>query len=152
MSHYCALAVLPANTEDLDAAVDELMRPHQEDWDDDHTDGWWDWFQIGGRFTGWLDGYDPEADPANIDENGDVKWPTQWVRWSGDVARWADVADRVAERPPFTVVYLGGVAHRKVWDGNELIDVDQVPAALAAIPADAIVVVVDYHSLIAPTS
>lgn len=27
----------------------------------------WDWWKIGGRWTGFLDGYDPETDPANIE-------------------------------------------------------------------------------------
>lgn len=27
----------------------------------------WDWWQIGGRWTGRLDGYDPEKDPKNIE-------------------------------------------------------------------------------------
>lgn len=27
----------------------------------------WDWWQIGGRWTGSLDGYDPETDPENIE-------------------------------------------------------------------------------------
>ena len=28
----------------------------------------WDWFQIGGRWTGYLDGYNPEEDPSNLEE------------------------------------------------------------------------------------
>jgi len=64
---------------------------------------WWDWWQIGGRWTGLWDGYDPSADPTNIKPcdlcagtgkrpdaecvngcngcNGtgkSQKWPTQW--------------------------------------------------------------------------
>jgi len=27
----------------------------------------WDWYQLGGRWTGHFDGYDPETDPANIE-------------------------------------------------------------------------------------
>ena len=27
----------------------------------------WDWYQIGGRWTGYLDGYNPDEDPANIE-------------------------------------------------------------------------------------
>jgi hypothetical protein len=77
----------------------------------------WDWWQVGGRWTGLLSpGYDPEKDPANIEtcrlcdgtgrradmvvENGCngcqgtgrcVKWPTAWVKFSGDQARWGSL-------------------------------------------------------------
>lgn len=89
----------------------------------------WDWWHIGGRYTGKLaPGYDPEKDPANWEEcymcagtpgrclpaaitepdeigpdgripcNGcrgtpgrKLKWPTSWVKFSGDQARWGDL-------------------------------------------------------------
>jgi hypothetical protein len=52
----------------------------------------WDGYQIGGRYTGFLDGYDPTKDERNI-ENCDrcdgtgkqVKWPTCWAPHEGDV-------------------------------------------------------------------
>jgi len=44
----------------LEAAVSEAMGPSEDD------GGFWDWYQIGGRWTGLFDGYDPEKDPANI--------------------------------------------------------------------------------------
>jgi hypothetical protein len=31
-----------------------------------NPEGIWDWYQVGGRWTGFLDGYDPEQDPKNI--------------------------------------------------------------------------------------
>jgi hypothetical protein len=31
-----------------------------------NQDSQWDWYQVGGRWTGLLDGYDPEKDPANL--------------------------------------------------------------------------------------
>ena len=40
-------------------AVETAMGPSE-----DHG-GFWDWYQIGGRWTGTLSGYDPETDPAN---------------------------------------------------------------------------------------
>jgi hypothetical protein len=77
MSHACAL-VLIDETEgiggrrafDTDGAgnvesqVAELMEPGNEE---RGQDGWWDWYQIGGRFTGTFDGYDPEKDPENAE-------------------------------------------------------------------------------------
>lgn len=74
----------------------------------------WDWYSIGGRYSGKFElGYDPEKDPANIEtcdlcggtgiRNDSVvqnkecngchgkgrraKWPTQWVN-KGNIARW----------------------------------------------------------------
>lgn len=44
---------------DLEAAVAQAMGPHED------QGGFWDWYQIGGRWTGHLDGYDPDADPKN---------------------------------------------------------------------------------------
>lgn len=70
----------------------------------------WDWWQVGGRWTGMLNPvYDPESDPNNSEicflckgtgkrpdmkiENGcngcegtgiRTKWPTQWAKFSGD--------------------------------------------------------------------
>ena len=71
----------------------------------------WDWYQIGGRWSGTLTGYDPETDPKNIEQctlcngtgtrtdgmggprgcNGcggkgkSVSWPTQWGTTEHDV-------------------------------------------------------------------
>ena len=107
--HYGNLVIVKRKGEDveafdLDKAVEEAMGPHEE------QGGFWDWYQIGGRWTGSFDGYDPETDPANIKtcwlcggtgkrtdmtvENGcngcngkgkAVEWPTQWKRYEGDV-------------------------------------------------------------------
>ena len=41
--------------------VSNLIEPYRET----DNSGHWDWFQIGGRWTGALDGYDPEKDPSN---------------------------------------------------------------------------------------
>lgn len=60
--HYHA-EVWVASPEDVDTQVAVAMAPHQED----DTGGFWDWYQIGGRYSGLKDGYDPEADPRNIE-------------------------------------------------------------------------------------
>lgn len=51
----------------------------------------WDWFQIGGRWTGLFDGYDPEKDELNLEPNGKAKWPTQWARHPGDIQPLSDL-------------------------------------------------------------
>lgn len=58
--HYCNL-VLIEKTLDIKGAVAKAMGPHEDE------GGFWDFYQIGGRYTGALDGYDPETDPANME-------------------------------------------------------------------------------------
>jgi len=66
--HYHAEVHTPNGIEDVARYVDQVMEPHRE-WYDDENDtsgGWWDWFQIGGRWTGEHDpDYDPAKDPRN---------------------------------------------------------------------------------------
>ena len=76
--HYSNLVVID-KTDDVEKAVESAMGPSS-----DGGGGFWDWYQIGGRWTGALDGYDPEKDPANH-ENGKAKWPTQWAKHPGDI-------------------------------------------------------------------
>lgn len=76
--HYYALAVIPAEG-DVDELIAETMAPYDESreveqradgdetyWHNPH--GLWDWYQRGGRYTGRLDGYDPDADPNLLEE------------------------------------------------------------------------------------
>lgn len=104
MSHYSNL-VLIEPTEDVETAVKEAMGVHKA------QGGFWDWYQIGGRWTGVLDGYNPDKDPVNIEtcwlcqgtgtrqdmkvENGcngclgtgkKEKWPTKYAKHPGDIA------------------------------------------------------------------
>lgn len=45
--------------EEITDAVAEAMRRYR--------DSHWDWYQIGGRWTGHFNGYKPEQDPANLE-------------------------------------------------------------------------------------
>lgn len=67
MSH-AAVIVAPSleqiNRMGTENAVAWEMEPFQEEsWFEDGSR--WDWYQVGGRFTGLLTGYDPYTDPAN---------------------------------------------------------------------------------------
>lgn len=71
MSHASVVVALSkaiVEVDGLETALEWQMEPFSENRDDG---GWfadgtrWDWYQIGGRYTGNLDGYDPYADPAN---------------------------------------------------------------------------------------
>jgi hypothetical protein len=108
--HYCNLVIVKRKGRDvsepfdLEAAVAQAMGPHED------QGGFWDWYQIGGRWTGTFDGYDPDTDPNNIlicdlclgtgkrkdmdVANGCngcsgtgkmVTWPTQWGLHPGDI-------------------------------------------------------------------
>lgn len=82
MSHYLAYAIIPADG-DATELVTALLAPYDENCkveqvtEDGETwwtnpDGVWDWWVIGGRWTGTLSaGYDPRTDPRNI-ENCDL--------------------------------------------------------------------------------
>lgn len=100
--HYPNIVIVPKNGK-LETNVAVSMGPHED------KGGFWDWYQIGGRWTGLFDGYDPEEDPANletcrgckgtgeVEKDGkttqcyclgtgkDIKWPTDWARHPGDV-------------------------------------------------------------------
>lgn len=64
--HESNLVIIPKpgseDNEDstVDTLVEAAMGPSRE------NGGFWDWFRIGGHWTGILDGYDPKQDPENI--------------------------------------------------------------------------------------
>lgn len=62
--HFYAIVALPPGVTDVERAVDDLMAPFSENVSEN---GWWDWHQIGGRWSGRLDGYKPHLDPANLE-------------------------------------------------------------------------------------
>lgn len=70
MSHACVLVAVDVDPSDrvaVEEAVQLQMAPYDEN---DHwfRDGSrWDWYVIGGRFTGQLSDYDPSEDPRNME-------------------------------------------------------------------------------------
>lgn len=99
--HYSVIVMIEKERTDIEKAVAEKLERYEGPF--------WDWYQIGGRWTGRLDNYDPEKDPKNIEtcdlckgtgkredmkvENGcngclgkgtRVKWPTEWEPREGD--------------------------------------------------------------------
>jgi len=66
--HYSNLVIIERNTENKDKSIERLvaeaMGPHED------SGGFWDWYQIGGRWTGLFDNYDPTKEP----ENNEVCW------------------------------------------------------------------------------
>jgi hypothetical protein len=99
----------------------------------------WDWYEIGGRWTGtFVECYDPEKDPANIEVcylcNGTgkrrdlgkrakkcngcdgkgkaTKWPTQWKKFKADVMP-VKFLPESKEIIPFAIVTPDGEWHEK---------------------------------------
>lgn len=67
--HYFAGVVIQRD-DDVEDAVAKAMEPHKEWYSDDEDGeygGIWDWYQIGGRYTGRWSDYKPELDPKNIE-------------------------------------------------------------------------------------
>ena len=69
--HYHAQVWVRDNSR-IEDQVEYWMAPHKEAYeptgsDESHSRGFWDWYQIGGRYSGRATGYDPETDPANIE-------------------------------------------------------------------------------------
>jgi hypothetical protein len=70
MSHFAVLVLSDQKLDRRNAepVVTELLEPYSENGEWFAEGSRWDWWQIGGRWTGALTaGYDPELDPANIE-------------------------------------------------------------------------------------
>lgn len=66
--HYHLEIIMPP-TDDVDAAVKTILEPFNEQADEEGRSrgAFYDWYQIGGRWTGYHDGYEPDKDPANFE-------------------------------------------------------------------------------------
>lgn len=64
--HRCIFVLVnpPVGEATLEDRIEAILEPFSESRND--GPGHFDWFQIGGRWTGKITGYDPEKDPANI--------------------------------------------------------------------------------------
>jgi hypothetical protein len=155
--HYLTYVLIRRDREDLDAAVLSVLRPHREPDDDGDYEcpdcgGFWDWHQIGGRWTGILSGYDPEKDPANLKPDGSPKWPTSWARHAGDVlpVRDALLVIRYQSLYGYALVWEGHCLPRQCWDGNKLVKSSTFEQEMLEVMTrheeTHVVVVVDCHS------
>lgn len=115
--HYLAYVLIPGDG-DVDALVSQAMDPYDEnreveqcaDGDDMYWRnpiGFWDWYQIGGRFTGLLDGYDPLTDPALLEV----------CRWCDGTGQRNDEVGRAfrTENPDYTCNGCNGKGKNPVW-------------------------------------
>ena len=120
--HFRTEILFPVLPDNIEAAVESVMVLFRQEWDvekEKYNDGWWDWYQIGGR---WAGAHDPAYDPREDDDHMEVcslcsgtgtrpdmecasgcngckgtgtalMWPTQWGQQSSDVMKLADVTD-----------------------------------------------------------
>lgn len=68
MSHFPVLVLVEEDASDREACESkaaELLAPYDENGEWFRDGSRWDWWMVGGRFCGMLDGYDPVADPRN---------------------------------------------------------------------------------------
>jgi hypothetical protein len=72
--HYHAEVYIPPNVNEVKEYIEEIMAPHSEYYQDDDCGteeynkvGIYDWYQIGGRWTGVHTNYNPRTDPLNTE-------------------------------------------------------------------------------------
>jgi len=171
--HYHCEVYLKNLSEDVEDQIEKAMSPYYEGLevelikeDDDeyyiNPVGFWDWYQIGGRWTGTHDNYDPEKDPDNIEvcrlcngtgtrsdmkvPNGcngcigtgkSIKWPTQWKRYDGDIVNVSEIREDLS---CYTLIIPEvGIFHQEEWSEN-------VPDKLKELNiVNGYLVTVDYH-------
>jgi hypothetical protein len=91
MTHF-AVWVLTQCAEASERELSELLAPYNENGEWFADGSRWDWWVVGGRFTGMLDGYDLEKDPANIETcnqcagtgerpGGREQFGDKWYEW-----------------------------------------------------------------------
>lgn len=200
--HFLTIVCLPPGyTGGIEDGVTAALAPFNKELEVEQVDedgevywrnpqGIWDWWQIGGRYSGHLDAAcDPRSDPRNWEPcihcggtgiraasgihpqtgqpwcNGcthdlevthrrgmTVKWPTEWVVDSGNVARLGDVRS-ILERSewpgrPYYLVHEG-ITSAKRYDADSephFVDTSQdVIDAIRKLSDDCTVVVVDVH-------
>ena len=63
LMHALVAVILPKGIRHREArtVVARTMEPYSQE----TGQGMWDWYQVGGRFTGVYSGYNPNTDPAN---------------------------------------------------------------------------------------
>ncbi len=128
--HYSNLVIVPKDGKSPKEHVDEILAPHCEETSED---GWWDWYQIGARWSGILTGYDPMKDPRNVEVcwlckgtgtrtdmvvkdgcNGcqgtgkKVVWSTQFAEYPGDVQPIENVPEEIYATRIYRVVEPDG--------------------------------------------
>jgi len=138
---------------------EKILRPYSME--DEHgkvREQWkYDWYKKGGRWTGFLSGYDPSKDSQNLNEKGQVKWPTQWNEHKGDqttVQDFLQMAEKDKKLLPSFCAFVDqkGWTDYQTWDieKKDFIDnkhfVEQLQQVLVQSDPQTLVTIVDCHS------
>lgn len=102
--HKGVLVIIDKPDDTRRETIEEIITMALKPFEEGSGGGEWDWWQIGGRWTGCLTGYDPEADPDNR-ENLKPKWPTEWKEYEGDVLPIEEVTQEVYDKNFHDVCY-----------------------------------------------
>lgn len=141
--HFC-LFIITKNCP-TEEELNRLLAPYNEETADDENSKW-DWWQIGGRFSGRLSkDYDPEKDPDNF-ENKRLTWPTKWAN-KHNQKQIKDIS-HLHELTTFAILQNGSWEDQG-WkcDNSEKANWRQIVAAkLTNLEPDDWITVIDYHS------
>lgn len=153
---------------DTQQLVEESMAPWEEGVYQGDVDLWfqWDWYQIGGRFTGRLiPEYDPTKDPRNLTDDpfstDGVKFPSRWAPYDGDVqiicdfhTQWMrSLADDAV--PYCAFIHKAEIMPLVKWryengenvpNVNMRIEIEKILLARSRAGLASKIVVVDYHN------
>lgn len=157
--HYRLLAILEEPSID---GLAKLLEPYGNGRE-------WDFYQVGGRFTGTFDGYDPEKDAANMEPcqwrhhqagpdcpnckgtGTTAKWPTRWVGHDGDQMPVSQLTEAHVEAMYAVVCDAGWFVRQRYvpWgiDGQYFIEQAMPPLGwIQETYHKGLAVVVDYHN------
>lgn len=155
--HYRVLVILEELSID---GLAKLLEPYGDGRE-------WDWYQVGGRYTGLFDGYDPEKDAANMEAcqyhragpdcphckgtGTSVKWPTEWVKHDGDQMPVSQLTEAHVKAVYAVVCDTGWFSRQRYipWARNLPSFVDQAMPPLGWIQEaypNGLAVVVDCHN------
>jgi hypothetical protein len=69
VSHFFTVVLVPENTGDVEAKVQELLEPYREELETDaNPESKWDWWRIGGRYDGMI--FSAEECESRTTDNG----------------------------------------------------------------------------------
>lgn len=138
MSHYYALVLIPGEG-DVDELLNEALARYDEQLEvEQRTEtyggetetywtnpaGFWDWYQVGGRWTGHLSGYDPDKDPSLSE--------VCWLCSGGGLRNDALGLQTRARNPEYTCNGCSGTGRQQMWPTQwPRHDGDVLPAAHA---------------------
>lgn len=94
MTHFAVLVITDGTEDSIEGAVERLLAPYDENGVWFRENSKWDWWVIGGRWTGVLDGYDPDQDPRNLE-------PCEYCEATGTTTQ------AVADRYPAYQIHVG---------------------------------------------